>query len=86
MKIDKEKCRDTFHPWRIYEPSGVTIVGKEQLEREGYQSSYLIYYNYIMDKGWKREDRRWISPCGSYRHVNIYDAYRCQKMKEIIEE
>ena len=85
MKIDKDKCRDTFHPWRIYEPSEVKIISKEQLEAEGYQSSYLICYNYIKDFGWVRKDRRWVSPCGSYKFVDIYSAYRCQKMKESCE-
>lgn len=81
---DVEKCRDTFHPWRIYEPSEVRVIDKSDLVN--YQSDYLIYYNYIRDKGWSRDNRRWVSPCGTYRHKNIYDAYRCQRFMEKMNE
>lgn len=86
MKFDIEKCRDTFHPWRIYEPSEVTMITKEQLEEEGYQSSYLYYYNYIMSHEWSRVDKKWRSPDGDYNFSKIYDAYQCQKYLEEISK
>lgn len=82
---DVEKCRDTFHPWRIYEPGDVKVIDKENLG--DYQSKYLIYYNFIKDYGWFRKNAKWVSPCGTYEYRNIYEAYRCQRFKnEILED
>ena len=79
-KINKDYCRSTFHTWRIYEPS--EPVGVSVDEYKDYQSEYVFHYNYIMDRGWKREDKKWVSPCGKYKHVRIYDAYRYQRFCE----
>lgn len=82
--VNKEKCRGTFHPWRIYEPSDVKVIPIE--EYSGYQSDYVKHYNHVMETGWHREEGRWVSPCGTFKYRLVYEAYRRQKFLEDILE
>jgi hypothetical protein len=62
----------------------VTIVSKEVLEAEGYESAYVKCYNYITDKGWVFKDKKWHSPCGTYAVDNTEKAAKKQKFLEDI--
>lgn len=53
-------------------------------EYESYQSEYLLYYSFLRSKGWKRENRKWVSPNGMYKFTHIHAAYRCAKFYDEI--
>jgi hypothetical protein len=38
------------------------VITKEQLEDEGFESSYVRCFNYLKERGWVYEDAMWVSP------------------------
>jgi hypothetical protein len=74
------KWSSSMNWWVEYPPGPVKNIPKEQLEAEGFQSTYVKYFNAIMNAGWKRESGKWVSPCGHYRFDTIDKAYElCKK-------
>lgn len=55
-------------------------------ELKGWESTYMRCFNFIMSRGWYREDKKWCSPDGKYRFSNIEAAFRCAKFYEDIIE
>lgn len=49
-----------------------------------YQSDYVKHFNYITDRGWKRENRMWVSSDGM-KFNTVAEAYQSQKYKEMVE-
>ena len=80
-----ETCRSTFEPWVNYddEQSETVSVSVNVLEEEGYQSSYVQKYNYIRDRGWIREDKKWISPNTGMAYKDVHKACEAQHLLEI---
>ena len=71
------KWSSTFQWWDEYLPGKVKIINKEVIEDEGYESTYVRYFNALMDAGWKREGGKWVSPCGEKKFDRIDKAYMC---------
>lgn len=74
----------SFTWWVKYPQEPPKTLAKEDLG-EGYQSSYVFCWNFIKDRGWKREAKMWVSPDNKCKYNNVYDAYRCQMLTELIE-
>ena len=80
-----ETCRSTFDPWVNYdsEQSETVSVDIAVLESENYQSTYVQKYNYVRDRGWYREDKKWISPHNGQAYKDIHKACEAQNLWEI---
>ena len=63
------------------------VINLEPDELAGYQSTYVYQFNYLMDRGWKRLAKRWVSPYPphqTYGHIHL--AYGAQKYRDTIDE
>ena len=77
--------RSTFNWWILYDlDSEIKNINPKDLPAN-YQSSYLKCWNYITDRGWVKENRMWYSPDKSLKFKTVYEAYRSQKFKEMLE-
>lgn len=76
----------TFNNW-IKETCGeVKRLEKKDLG-EDYKSEYVVKYNYLRDRGWRRENNKWISPHPPHRkYKDIAMAYASQNYIENILE
>jgi len=60
-------------------PGPVSYLTKEELDEEGYQSTYTHMYNLLREKGWIREDGKyWVLPKDGRKYKRIDDAYKHQ--------
>lgn len=79
------KWSNTFQWWVDNPPGAVKVIDKSVLEEEGYESTYVRYFNAISDAGWKREKGKWVSPDGTLKFDKIelaYKSYLSTKIRE----
>lgn len=76
-------CKSTFVNWVEYEQGEPYSVDIATVKAEGYQSTYLTMYNYIRDRGWVRENKKWISPHNGLPYKDVTSAYNSQHLKEV---
>lgn len=78
-------CRSTFDPWVVMddEQGEAYSVDITTLEKEGYQSTYVQKYNYIRDRGWIRENKKWIDPRNGNPYKDVHTATQAQELWEI---
>ena len=77
--VRETKWSGTFQWWDTYPPGDIKVLSKEDLGNE-YESTYTHMYNYIREKNWTRESKKWKSPDGSRSFNKILDAYNYQKV------
>ena len=78
------KWTETFQWWNEHKPGPVVQIDKEDLKE--YQSPYVVKFNLLRERGWKRVDNMWTSPCGTKRYRRIDEAYNSQNYRDKIEE
>lgn len=83
---DKDLSRSyTFDEWKKGYSSYVYSVDKEELEMEGYESTYTFMYNYLKEVGWTYEERHWNHPFRNCKYSKIHLAYQSQRLWEKTE-
>lgn len=76
----------TFDSWKKGKCSEVRDVPIEEAEAEGYQSTYVKRFNYLRDRGWTYQFKRWVSPEPPHQtYGKIELAYGAQQLKEKLE-
>lgn len=70
----------TFNSWIKERCGEVRLVPPDTY----YESSYVIKFNYLRDREWFREGKKWIHPERKYVCKDIHQAYSCQRYEEEI--
>ena len=78
----RSKWSWTFTWWVTTPPGEVKIIPKEEMAN--YQSEYVTRFTYLVANGWKKEEKKWVSPDNKYKFDSLNAAYQCQKFYDKI--
>ena len=73
----ESKWSGTFQWWDTHPPGEVKVLDNSEYK---YESTYTHMFNYIRDKKWYRDNKKWVSPDGTRSFFKILDAYNYQRI------